>query len=307
MRISSWRLILLVTTAVSLVAYPKAVSAATVTVTVAPNGMLVFSPSSVTIHRGDTVRWTWSQSFHSSTSGMPGAPNGIWNSGILNQGANFSHTFNSTGSFPYYCIPHGGCCGMVGMVTVVDSTPTPTPRPTATATPMPTATATPRPTATATPTPTPMLAVPYDFNGDGHPDYLLYNSGTRQTAIWYLNNNVYVTGAYGPTLSAGWQVVAAADFNSDGHPDYLLFNPSTRQTVIWYLNNNVLVTGAAGPTLPTGWSVVGATDFNGDGKPDYVLSNATSRQSAIWYMNNNVFISGVYGPTLPTGWSLVAP
>ena len=30
-----------------------------------------------------------------------------------------------------------------------------------------------------------------DFNGDGHPDYLLYNSNTRQTAIWYLNNNVY--------------------------------------------------------------------------------------------------------------------
>ena len=43
-----------------------------------------------------------------------------------------------------------------------------------------------------------------DFNGDGKPDYLLYNGGTRQTAIWYLNNNVYVSSAYGPTLPAGW-------------------------------------------------------------------------------------------------------
>ena len=29
------------------------------------------------------------------------------------------HTFNTAGSFPYYCVPHGACCGMVGSVTVV--------------------------------------------------------------------------------------------------------------------------------------------------------------------------------------------
>ena len=33
-----------------------------------------------------------------------------------------------------------------------------------------------------------------DFNGDSNPDYVLYNASTRQTAIWYLNNNVYVGG-----------------------------------------------------------------------------------------------------------------
>ena len=45
---------------------------------------------------------------------------------------------------------------------------------------------------------------PYDFNSDGHPDYLLYNASTRQTALWYLNNNVHIGGASGPTLPAGW-------------------------------------------------------------------------------------------------------
>ncbi len=123
-------------TIASLFAYTSSASAATIDVTVAPNGNLVFSPSSVTIHPGDTVRWTWGASFHSSTSGIPGAPNGIWDSMILSQGATFSHTFNSTGTFPYYCIPHGGCCGMVGTVSVVSSTPSPTP----TSTPMPTPT-----------------------------------------------------------------------------------------------------------------------------------------------------------------------
>ena len=43
---------------------------------------------------------------------------------------------------------------------------------------------------------------------------------TRQTAIWYLNNNVYVSGAFGPTLPAGWNVVGVADFDGDGHEDY---------------------------------------------------------------------------------------
>ena len=41
-----------------------------------------------------------------------------------------------------------------------------------------------------------------DFNGDGKPDYVLYNASTHQTAIWYLNNNVCVGHVFGPTLPA---------------------------------------------------------------------------------------------------------
>ena len=39
------------------------------------------------------------------------------------------------------------------------------------------------------------------------PDYLLYNPVTRQTAIWYMDNNVYVIGVYGRTLPVGWTLV----------------------------------------------------------------------------------------------------
>jgi N-acetylneuraminic acid mutarotase len=87
----------------------------------------------------------------------------------------------------------------------------------------------------------------YDFNGDGHPDYVLNNASTRQTAIWYLNNNVYIGGAYGPTLPAGWSLVGAADFNRDGHPDYALFNLNTHTTAIWYLNNTFTSMALTGP------------------------------------------------------------
>jgi len=144
-----------------------------------------------------------------------------------------------------------------------------------------------------------------DFNGNGNPDYVLYNANTRNTAIWYLNNNVYVSGAYGPTLPSGWQLVATGDFNGDSKPDYVLYNTITRQTAIWYLNNNVYLGGAYGPTLPAGWILIGAGDFNGDNKPDYVLYNSGTHQTAIWYLNNNVYIGGGFGPTLPSGWTLV--
>jgi hypothetical protein len=144
-----------------------------------------------------------------------------------------------------------------------------------------------------------------DFNGDGHPDFVLQNANTNQTAIWYLNNNFYIGGAYGPTLVAGWGLRAVSDFNGDSHPDYALFAPSTNQTAIWYLSGPSFIGSAYGPTLPNGWELVGTADFNGDGKPDYVLYNASTRQTAIWYLNNNVVIGGGYGPTLPPGWNLI--
>jgi hypothetical protein len=156
----------------------------------------------------------------------------------------------------------------------------------------------------ATPIPTPGRAVVGDFNSDGHPDYVLRNANTRQTAIWYLNNNVVIDGDVGPTLAAGWALRAVGDFNVDSDPDYGLFAPSTRQTAIWYLSGPTFIGSAYGPTLPIGWELVGAADFNADSHPDYVLYKASTRQTAIWYLNNNVLIGGDVGPTLPGGWTL---
>ena len=151
----------------------------------------------------------------------------------------------------------------------------------------------------------PPLPTSTDFNHDGKTDLVLRNPGTRQTAIWYLNNNVYLGGAFGPTLPAGWSLIDIGDFNRDGRPDYSLFNAGTRHTAIWYLNNNAYLSGLYGPTLPAGWSLVGAGDFNRDGKPDDLLFNASTRHTAIWYLNNNAYLAGRSGPTLPAGWTVV--
>ena len=143
-----------------------------------------------------------------------------------------------------------------------------------------------------------------DFNGDGKPDYALYNANTRQTAVWYMNDNVFVGGAYGPSLPVGWGLRGVADFNRDGHSDYALFRSLTEQTAIWYLSGPTFIGSTYGPTLPGGWELVATADFNGDAKPDYVLYNASTRQTAIWYLNNNFYVGGAYGPTIPSGWNV---
>jgi plastocyanin/glucose/arabinose dehydrogenase len=102
--------------------------AATVQVLVG-NGGSNFSPSSVSIQTGDTVEWVWNSNSHTTTSGTPGMPSGLWDSGLHNTGFRFSHTFPSAGTFPYFCTVHGGCCGMVGNVNVGAATATPTPIP----------------------------------------------------------------------------------------------------------------------------------------------------------------------------------
>jgi hypothetical protein len=158
------------------------------------------------------------------------------------------------------------------------------------------------------PTPTPALgarAAIADFNGDGSPDYVLHRLSTHQTAIWYLHNNIYAGGAFGPTLPAGWGLRGVADFNRDSRPDYAVFNTSSHKTGIYYLNNNVYVSAAYGPTLPAGWELAATSDFNANSNPDYVLYKASLRQTAIYYLNNNVYVSGGYGPTLLADWSLV--
>jgi hypothetical protein len=144
-----------------------------------------------------------------------------------------------------------------------------------------------------------------DFDRDEFTDFLLFNSSTLRTAIWYFRGSAFVSGAFGPSLPAGWAIVGVADFDQNGAPDYLLFRPSTRQTAIWYLNDARFIGGSLGPTLPAGWKLVTAVDINLDGKPDYLLFNPATRQTAIWFLNWTTFSSGALGPTLPPGWTVV--
>ena len=203
---------LVVATAVSLMGYPKPAGATTFNVTVGPNGDLVFMPSSVTIHPGDQVKWTWGSSGHSSTSGSPGMPNGIWDSGILNVGATFTHTFNSVGTFPFYCTPHGGCCGMVGTVIVANASPTPTP------------------VATATPNPTPLEpCLPNFTTAEGCDALNSLTTGAGNTALGWRSLFVDTTGSFNTAVGGGALALNNADSNTAVGVAALLLNTTGTQ------------------------------------------------------------------------------
>jgi plastocyanin len=64
-------------------------------------GTFFFDPQVVTIGVGGTVRWTNTEAFHSTQSDQ-----GLWDSGALGQGEQFSFTFNAPGVYPYRCGLH---------------------------------------------------------------------------------------------------------------------------------------------------------------------------------------------------------
>ena len=57
-----------------------------------------------------------------------------------------------------------------------------------------------------------------DFNGDTHPDYLLFNAATRGTVIWYLSGVTRTGSRNGPTIPAGFEVAGLADFDGNADP-----------------------------------------------------------------------------------------
>ena len=136
---------------IAIVAILPAANATTVTVHVGTGGGLTFTPNPVTIAPGDTVQWIWDASGHSVTSGScpPCTPDGMFDTGLQNTGFMFSFTFNSAGTFPYYCSRHTTM--MTGTVNVVASSPSPSPTPTPTPTPV--VSPSPSPTPVTTPTP----------------------------------------------------------------------------------------------------------------------------------------------------------
>lgn len=91
---------------------------------------LKFEPASLTISKGTAVTWrNGSQTVHTVTDDPTKAtdkadaalPAGAqpWDSGNLNPGQTFSHTFDVPGTYKYFCIPHEAA-GMTGTIIVTD-------------------------------------------------------------------------------------------------------------------------------------------------------------------------------------------
>jgi plastocyanin len=76
-----------------------------------------FSVANLVVHVGATVEWTNKDNApHSVTS-----DDGLWDSGLLGRDESFSFTFDTPGTYAYYCSAHGGPggSGMSATVTVI--------------------------------------------------------------------------------------------------------------------------------------------------------------------------------------------
>jgi plastocyanin len=68
---------------------------------------MAFSPAGMTVNLGTTIKWTNKDNVpHTVTSGTPGSPSGLFDSGNMALNGNFTYTFNQTGTFKYYCTVH---------------------------------------------------------------------------------------------------------------------------------------------------------------------------------------------------------
>ncbi len=74
---------------------------------------MAFSPSTLTVSRGTTVTWKNTDGIaHTATSDA-----GVWDTGNMPAGSSKTFTFNTTGTYSYFCTYHRAM-GMVGTIIV---------------------------------------------------------------------------------------------------------------------------------------------------------------------------------------------
>ncbi|MFB6126457.1 MAG: plastocyanin/azurin family copper-binding protein [Halolamina sp.] len=105
-------------------------SGETKTVEVAPGGNLKFDPEELKVTPGTTVKWVWQGGGHNvvaestpEDADWQGTEGGA--DQLYDEGYEYSHTFETLGTYEYVCTPHKSA-GMVGTVEVVESISTPT-------------------------------------------------------------------------------------------------------------------------------------------------------------------------------------
>ena len=101
----------------------------TVSVVVGPGGSLVFEPADLEIPPGTTVRFTWESDLHNVVvasqpegADWPGTAGG--EAETYDTGHEYTHTFETAGTYEYYCSPHRAS-GMTGSITVSEDATVP--------------------------------------------------------------------------------------------------------------------------------------------------------------------------------------
>lgn len=144
----------------------------------------VFTPSTLTISQGDSVKWVWVSGLHTTTSGSNCVSDGLWDAPVDQQHPTFARVFNTGGAFPYYCTFHCAT-GMTGLITVNANAGVPSAS----------AMTTDRPALAASPNPFHGLtSVSFNLPQADHLRLAVYNAAGRQVAL--LANGTFGAGAH---------------------------------------------------------------------------------------------------------------
>lgn len=108
--------IALVVSSLLIMVSPAAADTATVKMGT-DSGMLAFEPSTVTIKAGDTVKWVNNKLPPHNIVFEGDAANKSHDQLMFSPGESYEVTFDTPGTYSYYCAPHRGA-GMAGKVVV---------------------------------------------------------------------------------------------------------------------------------------------------------------------------------------------
>ena len=153
-----------------------------------------WSPNQITVTVGTNVTWAWvgTHDVQSDTN--------VFSSGGPATGGNFNFTFNTPGTYPYYCTLHGGVggTGMHGVIYVTAPTATPTPPPVV---------ATTVPTDAAGATGPIVSTVPYPNPNPGAISVQLNRSVDKVTLKVYSESMVCLDNISSGPSNAGWATI----------------------------------------------------------------------------------------------------
>jgi plastocyanin len=278
---------------------------------------LVFTPATVMINVGDTVRWTWAGSGHSVTSddNATCTPNNQYCSpsdtnctpgSLNNSGFVYSHTFNSAGTFTYHCQAH--CAfGMKGTV-MVTAAPTPTPTPTPTTVQFTSA------TYTVMESPASVLITVSrtgDTTGTSTVDFATSDGTATQVKNYIVTSGTLTFAANATSASFTVPIIDDAYAEADQTVNLALTNPTgatlgTQNTATLTITDN----GATGPDIPQtrfGASLGGGQETPPNTSPatgqGYVLLNQgeTAGTASLQFKNLSSMetMAHIHGPALP--------
>lgn len=74
-----------------------------------PIQAFAFQPTTLTVPAGTTVTWTNHDPIPHTVTDV----NQLWDSGLFEENATFSKTFDAPGTYSYYCVPHPVMSGTI--------------------------------------------------------------------------------------------------------------------------------------------------------------------------------------------------